>query len=90
MKELTKDDFKALFDGSLGEWIEKKLTMPTARGLVCFENIDFGSSRFGDRTAMVVGDDCTYKTVEECEGRHLYDLPSQRQYATHYYKVGQS
>lgn len=56
--------------------------------LVLFENHDFWSSQFGNKTALQVGPDCTYKTPEELVGRFLHDLPSQRQYATAFAEVG--
>lgn len=57
---------------------------PDAQALVCFTNMDFWASAFGRQTVMVVGPSCTYKTVQEVEGQHLHDQPSQRQYPTHW------
>jgi hypothetical protein len=54
---------------------------------VLFENQDFCSSRFGARTVVCVGPGCTYRTPEECEGKWLHDLPSQRQYAAAWCEV---
>jgi hypothetical protein len=48
--------------------------------LVVFQNITLDSSRLGDETILAIGPAMTYKTLAEVEGRHLYDLPSQRQY----------
>lgn len=53
---------------------------PDATNAVLFVNLDFSSSQFGAWTVMAVGPNQTCKTVEEIAGRHLNDLPSQRQY----------
>ena len=58
-----------------------------ATHLVLFENQDFWSSQFGAKTVVCVGPGCTYKAPEECEGKWLNDLPSQRQYATAWCEV---
>lgn len=49
---------------------------------------DLWSSQRGRKTAMVVGPNNTYKTPEDCEGRWINDLPSQRQYFVKYARVG--
>lgn len=48
---------------------------------------DLWSSQLGRETVMTVGPDCTYKTPEDCAGKWLGDLPSQRQYFIKYAKV---
>jgi len=52
--------------------------------VVMFRNGQLDSSNCGARSLTVVGPTRTYKTVAELEGQHLYDAPSQRQYAQHY------
>ena len=52
-----------------------------ATHLVLFKNQQFDSPSFGKSTVVCVGPTCTYKTAQDCEGKWLNDLPSQRQYA---------
>lgn len=61
--------------------IEAAIERTGATHLVLFKNQQFDSSQFGSSSVLCVGPSCTYKTVEECEGQHLNDLPSQREYA---------
>lgn len=51
-----------------------------ATGIVLFENLMMDSSSRGAMTAMLVGPTNTYKSAEDCEGKYLNDMPSQRQY----------
>jgi len=84
MKKISFEELLALFDESVHRQLREVFSLPITTGMVVFENQQMDSSRFGERTAVIVGPECTYKTVQECEGRHLHDLPSQRQYATYY------
>jgi len=52
--------------------------------LVVFQNVTLDSSHLGDETILAIGPKMTYKTLAEIEGRHLHDLPSQRQYPQAY------
>ena len=52
-----------------------------AIALVLFVNEQMDSSHCGESQTLCVGPTCTYKSPEECEGKWLKDLPSQRQYA---------
>lgn len=58
-----------------------------ATGLVLFRNMDMSSSNFGCSSIVAIGPTCTYKTVEDCEGTYLNDMPSQRQYPELYCEV---
>lgn len=80
MKQQTAAEFLALFDPSVHAAIIKKAAMPSVEAVVCFECVDFCSSNFGRRTAVIVGEPYTFKSVAFCEGKWLNDLPSQRQY----------
>ena len=66
------------------EWLKT----PGVVGVVLFRNQDMSSSMCCASACMVVGEGKTYKTVEECEGKWLNDLPSQRQYAECFVKAG--
>jgi hypothetical protein len=59
------------------EWLKG----PENVGVVLFLNQDLCSSQMGKSSCMVVGENRTFKTIEECDGKWLNDLPSQRQYA---------
>lgn len=72
---MERGNFKV--DVALQEALKRK---PDAVGLVLFENKTFDSSSHGAMTAMLIGPTNTYKSAEECEGKHLNDAPSQRQY----------
>jgi len=80
MKELSWLEFVAWFDASVHEQLRAALDKPGIVALVLFENQLMDSSHFGERTALRVGPECTYKDVAACEGHWLNDLPSQRQY----------
>lgn len=60
---------------------------PTATHVVLFVNHDFNSSQFGAWTCMVIGPGQTFATLEEVDGKHLHDLPSQRQYPAGYIEL---
>ncbi len=66
--------------------LENNLARKDVDGMVVFENIQMDSSAFGRRTSMIYGSGCTYKKPEDCEGQHLNDLPSQRQYPQYLYR----
>jgi len=61
---------------------------PTATHIVIFSNLDFSSSEFGKYTAMVIGPDQTYKSLDQIENYWLHDLPSRRQYPVAYIELG--
>jgi hypothetical protein len=81
IKQLSATAFLSQFDASVHSQIADRVKRYGASAVVLFENEDFSSSQFGQRTALVVGPQNTYTSVEACEGKHLNDLPSQRQYA---------
>lgn len=81
LPKLNKQEFmqRGRFDVevALQEALKRK---SDAVGLVLFENKMLDSSSRGTMTAMLIGPTNTYKSVEECEGKYLNELPSQRQY----------
>lgn len=89
MKKLTQEEFFAMFDEEVHDQLRERLTRIGVSGLIAFQNQDFCSSQFGARTAMVYGQECTYKCVADVEGQHLYDLPSQRQYPVAYFELSE-
>lgn len=76
----SKEEFLAQFDPEVHPRINALLERPDVHGLILFENPNFDSSAFGERTAVIFGPGCTYKSAGEVEGKWLNDLPSQRQY----------
>ena len=59
------------------------LAYPDAIGILLFENLSMDSSMaWNAYTLVAFGPSNTIKTVEECEGKPLGDLPSRFQYAT--------
>ena len=81
MKQITKAELMEKMDKSVHPAIEARALDNKATHLVLFENQDMCSSQLGARTVVCVGPECTYKMPEQCEGKWLHDLPSQRQYA---------
>jgi len=78
---LSKKEFleRGHFDFAVA--FEEALQRKTdATGLVLFENLQMDSSSYGRMTAMLIGPTNTYKSVEDCEGKFLGELPSHRQY----------
>jgi hypothetical protein len=55
--------------------------------LVRLENQQMDSTCFGDRAFLCVGPNQTYKTPQECEGKPIGNLPSQRMYPVAFAKV---
>ena len=52
---------------------------PTATHVALFVNCNLDSSELGTNQCIVVGPNNTFQSVEDCIGRWLNDLPSQRQ-----------
>jgi hypothetical protein len=89
LKQLTLDELLEMFDESVRGKIFEKLKPRLVKGMVVFENHDMSSSQLGARTACVFGTGFTFATAEECEGKWINDLPSQRQYAVAFYRKGE-
>lgn len=87
MKEVTWQELFRDADPSIQVAIDEAIEIYAATHVVKFENQAMDSSSLGASTFMVVGPHCTYKTPDDCKGRWLYDLPSQRQYAVAYTAV---
>jgi hypothetical protein len=79
------EDYLALFHESVHDRLTDLLE-PSDEGYVVVENQDFWASRFGERTARIVGPTRGIPTITACEGRWIGDLPSRRQYADAYWR----
>jgi hypothetical protein len=80
MEQMTKDAFmKELGTATLGDITRALRNFPDATAVVLFRNQNFDSSRFGAQSVIVVGPSNTFKSPEDCKGKWLFDLPSQRQ-----------
>lgn len=80
MRTMKPTELLSKMDRSVHQNIANAIAQTGATHVVLLENVDFNSSRFGDRTCCMVGPGCTYKTPEDWDGHHLHDLPSMRQY----------
>jgi hypothetical protein len=82
LKQLTMPALLEKFPSDLWPDIERVFNQPTVDGLVLFECIQLDSSSLGMRTVVVFGPGCSTRTLDGLAKKHLYDLPSQRQYPT--------
>jgi hypothetical protein len=89
MKEITKEDFLALFDPDTHEAIEMAAKHTQATHLVALRNHVLDSSRLGELTCLCVGPTCTYKTPEDLEGEIVMTngLPSSSSIAEYHCHV---
>jgi len=78
------EELKSLFDASVHDALER--LAQDARYIVVYENLDFWSPRFGERSALKVGPGCQVETLEQALRIWLGDLPSQRQYPVAYWE----
>ena len=77
----TKKDKEAWeHDRVMAEALARLRCTQDTVALVEFQNVDMWSSQMGSNTALAVGPNHTYESVQAVEGHHLHDLPSQRQY----------
>lgn len=85
LRQMTHEELLKAFDPSCHEGLASALQLPGTDGLIVFENVDLSSSQLGARTAVAYGPERTIKSLDDAKGRHINDLPSQRQYPTAYY-----
>jgi len=78
-------DYLGLFDAEVRPQIVEMLARDDVEGAIGFENMQMGSSQMGARTSVIYGPGCTFKSVDDVKGKHLNDLPSQRQYPRYVY-----
>ena len=74
-----REEDSELFDKLMRHW-----NTPGTLGLVMAENQMMDSPSCGKKSILPFGEPWQNKTWEQLEGRHLYDLPSQRQYFVKY------
>lgn len=86
LKEITLAEVKEMFDESVHSNIDTAYGRPGVDALVVYENIDFASSSFGERSALVVGPRCSVRTLEDAAKQPLGATPSQFQYPRYYTK----
>jgi hypothetical protein len=87
MKLVSLDKLIEEFGEESRDIILEKIVYFSATHIVLFENLDMWASCYGAKKVLFVGINCTHKTVDELEGKHLGDLPSQRMYPTMYAEV---
>lgn len=84
MKQIALTQLEEMFDPRIRPQIRSFWGRPGTTGIAVFENQQLDSRHCGKRTAVCFGPGCTYKTAQDIDGSHLYDLPSQRQYPVAY------
>ncbi len=87
MNKITLPELLERFNHSVKHLILAQTEKPGVTHLVVFENQQFDSSQFGYRTVVIIGKPYTYKTLDDVKGKHLNDLPSQRQYPVYYVEL---
>lgn len=87
LTEITEKEFFALFDKSTHTALRRAATATKATHLVLFENIALDTVASGQKSAVVVGPSCHFKTPADCVAGLLNDLPLHRQCATKFCKV---
>ena len=89
IKELSKDEFfKQFNDPEFQKQIESRVINLKPEAVVCFENLQFDSFKFGDQLAVLVGPEMSIKLKEVIDGRKwLWDQPSERQYPVNFWRV---
>lgn len=75
------------FDEQIHREILDMVRQPHVIGLVMFENLAMDSPNLGARTAVMVGGEM-FKTVADCQGKRLGDVPSRFQYPLAAYVKG--
>jgi hypothetical protein len=89
LKEISWKQLLGMFEDETAKVIIQRSKSYVSTHVVVFMNNQMDSSRTGDRTAVCVGPNNTYKTLADCDGKWLNDLPSQRQYANFYAEIPQ-
>lgn len=88
---LTMDDFLKMFHEDVWDKIKKACARKGVSHIVCCETLDFWSPHLGDRTAVIVGDGCTYKLEDFLKpGARIGDVPSRFKYPVAYAAVGRA
>jgi hypothetical protein len=87
IKELSQEEFLKLFDKEVHARIVANSLKPGVDAVVCLENLQMDSSHFGDRSALIVGPECTFQ-LKHLEGPfRLGELPSTFKYPTAIWKI---
>jgi len=84
----SDEDLRTVLDAeSRDDWgwcwldeLREQIAKVGATFLVNFKNMQLDSSHCGEGKPVLLGLNCTYKTVEEVTKGHLNDLPSLRMY----------
>jgi len=79
---LTSTEFLALFPSTDIHMAMKRALerYPDALGMVCYENLAFDSSQFGERAMLVIGPSNTIRTLEDVKNTPIGDVPSRFKY----------
>jgi len=88
IKKLSWAEFIAQFDESVQDTLSTRRKKEGVDGMVMLVNHVMDSSRLGDRTAMIYGPSCTFKSLEmitdQKGGVYINGLPSSASFVESY------
>lgn len=87
LREISLKELLAMLSPQTRPVVRERAARLKASHVVLFENLDMSSSHLGARTALIIGPDCTYKSLDDIREAHLGQVPSVFQYPTCYAKV---
>jgi hypothetical protein len=89
LKELTMAQFLAEFNPDIHEAIGKVMAKLNTKGMVLFENMQMDSSRFAEKSALMVGGESLpdWEAVT-APGCRLGDVPSRFKYPVAFWRKG--
>lgn len=86
MKPVKIEEILEHFDEIDIYYLKQQAIKLEATHIVLAENLNLSSQFLGQKSALLVGGEASFK-INECEGKWLNDLPSQRQYFTEYAEI---
>src|ERR1017187_5514992 len=88
LRELSRNEFFALFDSTVHEALQKATELPGTDALACMEVLQMDSSQCGHRTALAVGPGRTYQLSHlSTAGFRLGDVPSRFAYPVALWRI---
>jgi hypothetical protein len=79
-KQVSWQEFLAMFDPKVHEALKANREKPGVDGIAVLECHVMDSSRLGDKTGLIYGPDCTFKSIdvmkEQKAGIYITGLPS--------------
>jgi hypothetical protein len=88
IKKLSWNDFIKQYDASVVDAIGNNRKKQGVNGIATLQCEVFDSSRFGQITALIYGNDCTFKSIEDMRkttcGIYVTGLPSSAAFPINY------